>query len=186
MVDHAVVSEKTLKIDSENWTWIDIPLNAGTDFFSPELDLTLEEGSVDFDMCLLAAGPWTSVGVAETLELPAPCFFHAGYTDLDNDRIILLKAREPDRVILYGPLMPLDPGLYEAELVFHSDAEQGFRLGEFNATDCNTQLGTIIVTPDKRATLGFRQETNLLLRLEFRYARKADIEIEKVVLRRIE
>ena len=183
--DSDVHDLSTISLAGSDWQWIDIPVQSSSSFFTPELSVSLSQGHADVDLCLLAAGDWHSPPADASLEIPAPCFFHAGYTDRERRAVILRKGTEPDRVVFYGPMLPLEPGAYAVEIRAEALDDAGTRFGELTA-----RLGTISHGPEPMVAGGknrlvFETSSNLPLRLEFRYARESDMMIEAVIIHRL-
>jgi hypothetical protein len=86
------------------------------------LHIMAGEGTVLLDMMFYAAGEIEELYSADTGELPAPLFFHAGYTDLDDNAVVLRPEYEAADYIFYGPRLPFRPGPYEIELDIEADS----------------------------------------------------------------
>ena len=143
---------------------------------------------MDLDSTYLSAGDWTGVAVGETLELPAACFFHAGYTERDFGSVVLRKNYEPaEAIVFYGPRLPLDKGKYSAEFMFESPALAGAVLGRFGVLRPGGQEGqSIPVTAGSPAVAAFEWNENKPVNLGFVFLRTADVRIRCVLLTRIE
>jgi hypothetical protein len=89
--------------------------------------------------------------------------------------------------MFYGPKLPLDPGEYEIELLFSSEADAGTYLGRFNIRwNERDDEGWVPVKVGERAHERFTQENNMPFFLAFLYERNADMAIDGVTLRRVE
>jgi len=176
-----------LDVDSKDWTWkrVEIPecpraVGMGAVFF-------WKSGEVDLDSAILAEGNWSGPAPGKSVVLPAACFFHAGHTDRTGEWVTLRKAYEPHSIVFYGPKLPLDEGLYLAELVFESDAPVGTALGRFNVRWSGDETnGWINVTAGEPAVLAFMQRDNRPFFAAFDFFRAADIRIRSVLLVRQE
>lgn len=119
-------------VDSAEWVWIDAPVNLQAGCDSVVFNLSVASGRIDVDTALLSAGDWRPPEPGEKLSIPAPCFFHAGYTDVETGRVCLRADYDPEAIVFYGPKLPLPRGVYEFRLDFESDAPSGTELGAFN------------------------------------------------------
>ena len=175
----------TFNLSQGDWQWIDVPVPPGAPFFTPELGLGMEAGHADIDLCVLAAGDWNLPPPGHALHIPPSCFFHAGYTDRSRNAVILSRTSEPDRVVFYAPVLPLEPGYYAIELNAIPLAGGSKRFGELSARSGETLHGPVVIRPGGENRLKIKTDNNLPLRLEFRYSRKIDIVIKDVILHRL-
>ncbi|MBN1269129.1 MAG: hypothetical protein JXB04_06035 [Kiritimatiellae bacterium] len=173
-------------VRADDWMWKEVPYPIEK-HSRTGLRLDWAQGRVEADMAILAAGPWHPPTAGETLELPAPCFFHAGYTDTKRGVVVFDADRVPRSTAFYGPKLPFDPGHYEVEMVFSSDTAAGTVLGRLNVRqEEGDESGSVPVIAGRPARLRYIHADNLPLMLAFRYERTADMAIEKVVFRRVE
>ncbi len=174
------------QLHSPEWSWLSIPIAPLEEFRTLALKLELLEGTLDIDSILLAAGNWASPAVGATLSVPAPCFFHAGYINLENNSVVLRKDHDPAALDFYGMKLPLERGLYQVEVVFSSAAPAGTRLGWFNIRrrDSDPLIYTA-VNSCQPAVMEIFQDENLPLYLEFCFLRQADLEIQRVIFKRL-
>jgi hypothetical protein len=169
------------------WQWLDIPVGPVERGCAVSLRLELDRGNIDLDTALLAAGTWHPPAAGESLTLPAPCFFHAGYTDTRMGEVVLLKDWEPDSIVFYGPKMPLERGQYRVELTFSTDAPKGTALGEFNMRVRETdESNWTPVLAGETADCSYEHKYNLPVFLAFRFVRNADMRIRTVSFTRLE
>jgi hypothetical protein len=175
-----------LEVDSAQWAWKEWPLPKLDHYSTVVLRLTGKQGNVDLDSVLLAAGEWKELPPGQSLDIPAPCFFHAGYTDPATDRVVLQADREPADAVFYGPNMPLGPGRYRLEFVFSSGAPRGTRLGKLTVGAGSNVRGPFQVVAGQNASAEFEVKDNLPVRMDFRYSRRGDIEVDKVIFNRVE
>lgn len=174
-------------VRTPEWYWVNIPIQLPEGFGAVALKLALQRGTVDIDTVLLAAGRWESPAPGQSLSIPAPCFFHAGYIDRERDSVILRKDHDPNALDFYGMKLPLEKGMYKVEFVFRSDAARGTPLGQLNIRRRHSDPVTwTAVTAGRPAAGVFIQNDNLPLHLEFLFLRNADIEIIRVVFTRLE
>ncbi|MDO9542716.1 MAG: hypothetical protein Q7J98_10395 [Kiritimatiellia bacterium] len=181
------LSRDLIDIQSDDWEWFDIPVpNLG--FFAPlNLKIAWESGSVDCDRILLSADEWIPPSIGQTLDLPAPGMFHAGYTSLADDAVVLEKEREAKALIFYGPKLPIESGSYRIELVFNSDAPRGVLLGQFNVKRHARDyiLNWIPVMSGARSLTEFTQLQNVPMYLEFHFLGNGNLKIKSIKLTRL-
>ncbi|MBP7831080.1 MAG: hypothetical protein KA248_14310 [Kiritimatiellae bacterium] len=184
LADSSVIDTRPLAVDADAWTWQEIP--APLDRFAP-LALRLEQadGRVEADMVLLAAGSWTAPAPGDPVEIPAPCFFHGGYTDPGRNRVMLRTATDPRAAILYGPKLPLPPGRYAAKFVFSSPAPPDTGLGRLYVEGLDGTNAVPVRAGPQPARIEWTQESNLPVNLVFVYLRRADLAIESIVIERL-
>ena len=187
IVDGKTNAPSALEVSSTAWSWhsVAIPVESATRVLTAEFSWT--SGSVDLDTASLVAGTWVSPAPGETVELPAGCFFHAGYTAPDLQSVVLRKDFEPAEAIFYGPSLPLEPGTYLVELAVASAAARGTRLGQlFIRGHGGGERDRTPVAAGEPARLAFRQADNLPFSLAFDFERAADLAIRSVRLTRLE
>ncbi len=172
-------------INTSRWRWIDVPMPPLEDYYSMSLKLQRESGAVDVDGILLATMGWRTPAPSRSVTIPAPCFFHAGYTDLERDAVVFRALWDsPDR-IFYGPYLPLEPGIYEVTLSFRSDAARGTWLGRWQVETedpaDNVQADVVAGIP---CSFEFVQKANIPVTFSFTYAGQPDMTITGVTLTR--
>lgn len=172
-----------MEVASSRWTWGRVPIPRGEGVNGIGAKLTWDEGAVNVGTALLVAGEWTSPVPGQTIELPAVCFFHAGYSDREG-AVILRAEREPEGVVFYGLKLPLEPGPYSAGLVFESPAPAGTLLGRLSIRLGAGLSQSVPVRSGERAVVRFDQAENLPVLIEFDFLRAGDLRIRKVVLER--
>lgn len=181
------VFEQEMALDLEDWGWIDV--FAPIDTYS-EISLQLKHklGEIDVDSALLAAGTWEHIHPGQSISLPAPSFFHAGYTDLQHGHLVFRKDHEAQRIIFYGPKLPMEPGRYDVSMVFDTDAAIGTTLGVLHFDlDWNTKEGPgFDVVAGQPFQAQVNVSNNLPLNMSFIYLGRADMTINRVVFTRIE
>ncbi len=167
-----------------DWTWRTLALAAdGPAVARPEFEL--EQGALDLDTMLLVARPGGAdvpvipLGTGGgAVRLPAPMFFHAGYTDLAADAVVLDPAWEPAGVVFYGPRLPLAPGRWRARMRFEAAAPAGTVLGEWQAGP--NSAGGATVRAGKPAVLELDAADGLPVICRFTYAATAPVRIQAV------
>jgi hypothetical protein len=186
--DEKIISRDLIDIQSDSWEWVDVPAGNFKQFAPLGLKVEYESGSVDCDQVILSATEWIPPAVGQTIDLPAPAMFHAGYTSLPDNTVVLEKKREAKALIFYGPKLPLEKGHYRVELLFSSNAPKGVLLGQFNIKrhDRDDILNWVPVMSGARSPAEFTQLQNVPMHLEFRFLGNGDIAISAIRFTRIE
>ncbi|MFO7870486.1 MAG: hypothetical protein R6V03_03525 [Kiritimatiellia bacterium] len=174
-----------VRFDSDAWIWARIPAEQFTGYAPLRLDMILKEGRADLDSAVLVAGEWLPIASGKSLLIPAPCFFHAGYTEPAGDTVVFRPQHDPARVIFYGPHLPLEKGAYEIEMVFGTPAPEGTELGRLRLKSGHIEAAGTGVVSGRPAVLKLLQENNFPIRLEFEYSRTARMAINRVVISRL-
>lgn len=181
------VSEQELTVRRQDWEWMEVGASRPA-YENMTLQLRLLEGAVDIDSALLAAGTWSFLEPGQSMTLPAPLFFHAGYTDLDHGHLVFRKDHEPRRIIFYGPKMPFSPGLYDVSLSFAADAPEGTVLGMLHLeTDWNSRQGEghpVVAGRPFQAVMELAD--NLPLNSSFVFFGQGDMTVDSVVFTRVQ
>ena len=174
-------------VSAPDWTWVDVQVPAAGAFTRASLQLSCPRGAVDADSLLLTAGSWNwDPKPGTSIEIPAPCFFHAGYTVLTNDTVFF-RAGDRGGSVLYGPKLPLAAGNYEVKFAFSSAAAQGTEIGRlFFIRGENQDIGQIPVIAGRPATYGLAKTDNLPIHLVFFYLdQRGDVAVEKATVTRL-
>jgi len=186
VVDGATNTPVAVDVNSSDWTWRRVPIQSHPGGHTLGSVIRLERGRVGVDALILGCGEWDSPHPGESLELPAVCFFHAGYTSPDFRNVVLRKDYEPDSIVFYGPKLPLDQGKYSLEIEFDSAASPGTSLGQFNVRQRDSDdQGWVPLTAGCRAVDEFQQTNNVPFFVAFEYYRTADMTIRQVRLTRL-
>jgi len=178
----AALPASRLAFDSTEWTWQSIPVS-GHDTYGPlQLRFARAEGSVDLDVAMLCSGSWPQAWPpGDRVEIPAACLFHGGHSG--GDEVIFRARHDPESAILYGPKLPLPPGLYRMELVFSSGAPAGEPLGRFNVrTREEDESGAVRVTAGRPCVTTWRQTGSLPVNAVFVYARNHDVKVVGLII----
>ncbi|MBN1557241.1 MAG: hypothetical protein JW951_03750, partial [Lentisphaerae bacterium] len=165
----------------ETWHWVDIPADMQGDFACVALDAAAEGDGVVADTVLLTAGAWPDWDAGDRADVPAACFFRAGYTALPAGAVVLRRESEADRTVLYGPRLPLEPGVYTVELGLDTPAVSGTLLGRLEMDDGPA----LPVRAGETCRLEFACGDNRPWTLAFVFARNADVTLERVRIERI-
>lgn len=173
-------------VSASQWSWITVPLKMTTPYAAVAGRFKTLQGTVAVDMISLIAGTWTAPAPGESLTIPASCFFHAGYTLPLTGEVVLRAGRDPADVVFYGLRLPLEPGVYSAELIFATAAPGGVGLGQWMAGSGKTAYKkTVPVRAGQPAVCSWDQVDNRPCSLEFRFAGTADLRIRAVRLTRV-
>lgn len=170
-----------LTVQDAEWTWLQVlaPISAYA-----EIGLRLDHvvGKVDLDSALLAAGNWPFLEPGESLRIPAPSFFHAGYTDLKEGHLVFRRKHDPRQLIFYGPKMPFAPGEYDVRFSFDASADPGVQLGMLHVeTDWNAKEGPgYPVVVGQTLLVQMNVTNNLPVNLVFDYFGNADMTVDHV------
>jgi len=187
IVDGATNTPEQCVVKNAEWAWVPIAISRETATRAVGATFILETGAVDLDAAILAAGEWKSPQVGESMELPAVCFFHAGYTAADLKSVVLRKECDPDLVVFYGPKLPVDAGRYEAQLACASEAPRGLLLGRFGIQGRENDSNVwVCVEAGVPAVICFKHPGNYPVSFGFEFARNADVYLRSVRLTRVE
>lgn len=181
------VASREHSVESETWQWIEIPFPE----FSTSRDLgpvSIEtvSGSLNLHLATLLEGPTTlDLAVGETLSIPATSLFHAGYTDLETQEVVLDPERVRADVILYGPRLPFPAGTYEVELRYRTDASDD-EIGVFSLREPapNPPIQVPVLANQSGARFTFTHDHNLPVVVAFRYARTQNMRVSEIVFTR--
>lgn len=179
-------AETPIAVESANWQWFPVPLPAYDGYRGLPLELTCAGGAADVDVILPASGEWTELKPGERIAIPAPCFFHAGYTDAEKNAIVFRPKHDPADVIFYGPKMPLPRGRYVMELEYHADAPSGAIFGELTRRYPGPSPGPVPLKNGAPAAFFYEQDRNIRAALDFRYGGDYPVTIYSVSIRRLE
>ncbi len=171
-------------IHSADWQWLRIPAEplAGSKLLQPSFTATT--GNVDLDAVISFAGFLPDLSAPGSVwTIPAPLFFRAGYTDLENNTIVLRPDYQSDGGdwgIFYGPKLPIPAGTYDITFRFKTDAPAGTPLGSFRLVQERFESERFPVTAGSPATARVTLPNNLPVKLSFNYARTAPLAINAV------
>ncbi len=177
-----------LNVDSDEWTWIDVPAPVLDDFSTISLRLELRAGgALEWDTARLLCGDWTPPAPGETISRPPALFFHAGYLDEQSGAVNFEAAYDRAGVVLYGPKLPLANGRYRLELEHSSSAADGVALARVNLRwrERETPLW-LDLTAGSPAAIEFTQEENLPFFLVLVFSRAADMQLTGIHLTRLQ
>lgn len=170
-----------LEVSSQDWTWVEarVPRFDGVQGLSAEIRLA--EGGIDVDVILLVAGDWTVLEKGESLEVPAPVFFHAGHTDLENDAVVFLPNRDRKDLVFYGPKLPLIAGRYRIVIDAEVSAKRTGAAGTWIAA-CpeGREIARMEMNSGRPAEFRVEVPSNLPFLLAFVYRGEEKVEIRRI------
>lgn len=184
--DEQEIAEQHFAIAAPYWSWLSIPLPDLANSLRMSPQFRVAEGSADLDLLLYTSGELPKTMPGELFELPAPLFFHAGFTDLQTDSVYLRRDREPADIIVYGPKLPFPEGDYEITCVFDTDAAPGTELGSFfvETEQSRTEIFSVVAA---QAATGYysSRSGSLPATLRFWYTRNADMRLRSFQFTRL-
>jgi len=176
--DGRIQSRRDLVVDGDAWEWQFIALTNQQDTWKMVISVDRESGTVDVNQLLYAAGNVEDVYSGARRSVPAALFFHAGYTDLETDGVILEPDREAADYIVYGPRLPLAPGRYEMELLVDTEAPAGTDLGHFVVDNGAERSRPFPVTAGARPTGSFyTSDCGMPVTVYYSYSRAAPVTV---------
>lgn len=173
-------------VDFSDWSWVEVP--AGTWDGAPDatLEFSVAEGAVDVDVFKLSAGEWHALEPGESMEIPAPCFFHAGHVDLPTDSVMFIPDRDRSDLLFYGPKLPLDAGRYRITIdATTTHTAQGHGGTWIAACPEGTEIGRATMTADTPTALEITVPSNLPFLLAFLYDGQETVHIHRVTFTRL-
>jgi len=190
MVDERTTVLKPIPVQAADWIWLSLPVPAFQGFAALGLKLVLQTGAVDLDLSLLTAGPWRQIDAGEAVTLPGALFFHAGHIDLESGGVVFRRDFDRRGIVFYGPRLPLPRGTYEACIDFTSPAAGGAALGTLNLEQHEAAgalaAGPIItIRAGQPASGRWRQNENLPFNLVLDYNPSADLEVQRITIKRL-
>lgn len=173
-------------VDFAEWSWLEIPAGTWDGVTTTSLKLRAAEGTADVDLIKLSAGEWDTLEPGESIELPAPVFFHAGSTDLATDRVMFQPERDRGGIVFYGPKLPLAPGGYEIQVEGAVSRAVDGQGGDWIAA-CpeGTELARTSMNADEPTVLHVTVPNNQPFLLGFRYVAKERVAIHRVTITRL-
>ena len=175
------------RIRTDSWKWFTVPVSMTSSYDRIRAQIVLASGEVDLDSLFLTAGNWKSPESGETVSMPVPSFFHGGFTADTFDGVVFRKNYDPVAVSIYGPKLPLDPGVYRLEMKHASEAPAQTALGRLflNQAGKNNEI-VVPVLAGQPCVIDFKQPDNLPFRATFVFDRNADMTVRDITLTRLE
>ena len=137
-------------------------------------------------MAYLTVGLWPKLESGQRTFVPAVAFFHVGFSDLDTGAVMLRERYEPAGEILYGPILPLEPGSYVVDLVCKADLESPQSVGILRCPDSHVTGEPVEIFSGTSNAATFHVAENLPVRFVFDYHRTTDLVVEEVILLRVQ
>ncbi len=138
---------------------------------------------------LLTAGEWPAPAADGSIPIAPALLFHAGHSAPGDDSVSFLPETVPAGIVLYGPQLPLPPGLYDIDITYSANLPAGtLRLLTLPA---RTPLASAELQVDTQAlhahgeTLRFRAISidASPLRFELDYTGQANLKLHRIVFR---
>ncbi len=179
-------SEQSIhSVASPAWKWLRIPIRSWAAYAPMTVRFHADSGYVEADTGWLIAGDWNpNLSPGETREFTPSDFFRAGRSDAQNPSVMFDPDRDPSDAIFYGPRLPLEPGSYELEWIFQTDAPRGTLLGEVTlrtpaVADASARTR---VLSGAATIMRWNQTDNSSVEWAFSYSRVAEVRIERLRL----
>jgi hypothetical protein len=177
-----VLEDRAIAIRDAEWTWKVVPLPEATAYDGVTLQVEVNAGRIDVDTILLVKGTWpVAPWPQEAVVLPAAHFFRAGYTLPDGESVGLHPDYEPDRIVFYGPHLPLPIGDYRITMSFSSTAPQGTELARVRmVSGAGPSTPWMSLISGHERTWSWSETTGVPVSLELSYTRQAPVVLHAV------
>ncbi len=172
-IDDKIETQGTITAKADKWHSINIKTTKR--FFTPTLFIQKVTGNINLQLCVLNAGNRISIKPGNTIKIPAPAFFHGGYSNKKQTALFFRKDKEPAKAILYAYFTELPVGTYNLTANMNSSAAAGTQLGRFRVLKRHQVIAEQPVIAGKNEPLSFKQTDLLPIRIEFIYNATADI-----------
>ncbi len=178
-----LATSETARVTTPGWLWFAMPvLPTGTT--EPQAwTASISGGRVALDLALLTAGTAPATNTTGAFVFAAADLFHAGATDPRDGSVVLDPRRDPDGAIVYGPHLPVTPGLYDIRLVFETPAPAGQEVGQLAAGPLDGPFHVAAARAGEACWMRRVVLDNRPLRLEFRYHRTCAVRLRQFELR---
>lgn len=175
--------ERIVTSQYPQWKWVGVPMASSREFANrSSMVLHSSGGDVLLDMIVLAAGEWPRFAAGEPVNIPAPCVFRSGYTDLEDGSVVFRHEREADRTVLYGPRLPLPVGDYTLSLDYDSPAAPDTLLGRVRLEGRPEVEAPLLAGRPFSVTFTQEYEVPFSFRLDF--SRNGDLRVRTIVIER--
>jgi hypothetical protein len=176
------------RIDAPEWTWIAVPLTWREPCATWQAGIQLDEGKLDLDLAFYMNGTPPALVPGESVVIPARTFYHAGYTDLARDAVVLRPAYERADRVFYGPRWVLPDGRYEAMLEWADPLPPDVMIGRFEVRlDHQRAEDTVEVIGASHRPLVFdTRKLNLPLEFGLYFSREAEVALRGIRVTRLE
>lgn len=181
--ENKLIAKTSFAPSSSGWSWHDLLIPEFDGHKSIYFEISpADENSLDFDLAILATSSWDSREFKQPRVIPAPAFFHAGYTDLETGEVVLEPDRVPADAIFYGPKLPIPAGVYKIRFQYSTEAPDGTILGELQSRYPYGKAEAMQVVAGKPVVWRYRQNVNLRLAINFVYSRNAQMRIKQITI----
>jgi len=181
--ENKLISETSIASSSKQWHWHDLIIPKFDGHKSLYFEISpASDKKVDFDLAILATSSWDASEFKQPRIIPAPAFFHAGYTDLETGEVVLEPDRVPADAVFYGPKLPIPAGVYKIKFQYSTEATDGTILGELQSRYPYGEAEPMKVVAGKPAILTYKQDVNLRLAINFIYSRNAQMRIKQITI----
>lgn len=134
-VQHQSAGDLPVRVASDDWTWVEIPMPQTDPDLVHQFGLNWVSGAVDLDHGMLVGGDDIMSLIRRSPDrravLPAGLFFHAGATDPDSGDVVFDETYPRLGIVFYGPRLPLEPGRYRLRVEGDSSAPEDTVYGEW-------------------------------------------------------
>jgi hypothetical protein len=183
-----MASPQTVHLDEPTWTWVSIPLLPFDTYEPIPLEINVLSGSLDVDFVIPAAGPspWLDLAPGESVRISGPSLFHNGYTDRENNVLVFPEQAVARSVSVYGPRLPLEPGVYDVEFVYETDRTPGTPLGTLHRRFPGPEPGPISVMTGEPAVFRLIQEHSVRAAVDMNAWLDETLIVREMIIRRVE
>ena len=177
------------RVESDAWAWVEFPFPAFSGFeHDIEAELRSLEGELDVDLATMLDGPSTlDLAVGERIVIQAPVMFHAGYTDLADNAVVLEPDRAPHGEVVYGPRLILPEGRYQVHFRYRAEGGHG-EIGSLRLREPDPGQLDAMPVPGNETTVEFTftQREALPVVFAFTYFRTDIVRVHALEFTRIE
>ncbi|MFC1497791.1 hypothetical protein ACFLS1_04850 [Verrucomicrobiota bacterium] len=184
LIEGQIISKKELSVKSDKeWTWHKISIPNFSGYKTIQLEIQPKDDPIDIDLIIMATEDWNFFKKNKNIVIPAPTFFHAGYTDLNTDEVVFNPDTEPaEGVSFYGPKLPVPAGRYKIYINYQTDAVDGTVLGKISSRYPYGKVSPTQIIAGQPAMFSYEQDCNLRLAIDMSYSRKASLRIKDITI----
>lgn len=175
-------------VEASSWFWLEIPMTWAQSCKTWQAGVHLIEGELDIDLAIYVSGDAPRLEAGDTYLIPAFSFYHAGYTDLEREAVVLRPRHEPAGRIFYGPRWLLPDGRYKAEVVWADPPGEDEIVGDFEIKldHQRVEASTRLEGPRHEPLAFSTREINLPLEFGISYERRVPVAIRGIKVTRVE
>lgn len=182
--NETILGATEVELDSDSWTWASLGFECEVEHFLPTIAFSAPHGDIYMDMMFLSAGKPIQLAPGEEVTIPASVFYSQGYTDLQDQSVVLRKDKDCDLEILYGMFPLLQKGTYQVELAIECNEE--VEPGSLIYLAHNTQPFIVPIEAPGNFVHIYKHPANVPVKIGFKYSRNADLRVRHLKLKRIE